>query len=316
VTHAPQFVVTAASGLSGRSKLFSAVEQLCRIVMLRNRCDARLSSLLNRNKSDRMLGNTSTSQLTLLEMPQLYSSDVTLGAPPAQLMDVSAPTVELYHQKELKAAFVFKNRGYRQQKVSDHPFANADLPTGVPVLFAGIHEVPPEAAEGYCVPKVEHFVQPLVTLETFPTAPFAYVTPEPWLHTIQSQLPQRLSDGGFQGRHESFLFGRLGATRAFHSDPVIHNVVRAPVPRVMDKCETGDAMSDSDDDDGLELNFPTSLDQVKDWLPRMESSRMPLPAVGTRHCHDNDVCRGRLDSLHMQATQFAKELPPELQLTL
>lgn len=312
----PPFVESAANGLSGRAKLFSAVEQLCRIVMLRNRCDTRLNLLQKKSKSDLQLDVGRESQLTLIEMPQLYSSDVTVGAPPARLIDTSAPTIELYHPKELKTSFVFKNKGYRQQKFSEHQFANADLPTAVPVLFAGSHEVPAESLEGYSVPKVEHFVQPLVTLETFPTVAFAFVTPEPWQHTVQSQLPQRLSNGGFQERHQSFQFGRLAATRTFHSDPVTHEVVRAPIPRTMDRPDKGDTLSDSDDDETLEVDLPTGLDQIKAWVPQIESSRMPLPESHTRHAVDNELCKVRLDALHNQGTHFISELPPELQLSL
>ncbi|CUE86147.1 Hypothetical protein, putative [Bodo saltans] len=312
---APPFVEAAANGLSGRANLFSAIEQLCRIVMLRNRCDTRLSILAKKAKADPAV-MSSRSHLTLIEMPQLYSSDVAVGAPPSLNIPFSAPTVELYHAKELKTAFVFKNKSYKQLKFSEHSYANADLPVTVPVLFAGIHEVPPESNEAYSVPKIEHFVQPLVTLETFPSMPFAYVTPEPWRHTIQSQLPQRLSSGGFQERHQTFQFGRLAATRAFHSDPSTRNIVRAAIPLRIDALEHGDALSDSDDEDALEIDRPNGLDHVKQWVPSIETSRMPIPSSGPRHAVENESCRSRLEDLHNHEKQFISDLPLEFHLAL
>jgi hypothetical protein len=312
---APPFVEAAANGLSGRANLFSAIEQLCRIVMLRNRCDTRLSILANKAKAD-PTAVSNRSRLTLIELPQLYSSDVAVGAPPSISIPFSAPTVELYHAKELKTAFVFKNKAYRQQRFSEHSFANADLPVTVPVLFAGVHEVPPESLDAYAVPKIEHFVQPLVTLETFPTLPFAFVTPEPWRHTIQSQLPQRLSDGGFQERHQTFQFGRLAATRTTHSDPSTHNIIRAAIPLRMDTLERGDSLSDSDDDEILEVDRPSGLDNVKSWVPAIETSRMPIPASGPRHAVENDLCKARLEDLLHHQKHFISELPLEFHLAL
>lgn len=312
---APRFAESAANGLSGRTNLFGAIEQLCRIVMLRNRCDARLNLLAKKARSD-PLTDIDSSALTLIEMPQLYSSDVAVGAPPSINIACSTPTVELYQTKELKTAFVFKNKSYKQQKFSDHSFANADLPVSVPVLYAGAHEVPPESLDSYSVPKVEHFVQPLVTLEAFPSMPFAFVTPEPWRHTIQSQLPQRVSDGGFCERHQMFQFGRIAPTRVPHSDPSTFSVVQAPIPRRMDTVEDGDSLSDTDDDEPLMTDLPSGLDSVKAWAPVIETFRMPIPLSGSRHGTENESCKTRLEDLQQRGRHFNNEMPPELQLGL
>lgn len=132
------------------------------------------------------------------------------------------------------------------------------------VLPAGYLEAPQSQA---LAPAIEHFVQPVITLETFPAPPFAFDCAAPYENGVRSEVPQRVSDGGFQPRFHGEAAVR---TRTYTRPDVLSLMsVSASTPKLLQERPAHHDMSDSDDDDELPAAHPAGLHEVSGWLRQL-----------------------------------------------
>lgn len=326
--HQPNYAALPANGLSGRRAAFAHIERLCRIVMLRNRLDTRLQRInkaMRQGAASDLSSSVELPRLKLLDLPLLHGSSESFESNTATFKEApSVAELRLFSRKELRVPFEFKNKGYTPLRFSDHPFANADLPEEAPVLFAGAEEVPAGCTEGQqksssgpLVPAVDHFVQPIVTLETFPMPAFAYATHLPWQHTIQSQFPQRITDGGFRPPHVSSSKSRLSSTQILHCDPMANEVFRRPLPQLLTAPKEEDQMSDDDEEVALPYDAAVlTIDSIRSWAP-VADTKIPLqPVLATRHAAENDSVSARRATMAATFTKLRDELPLDVHLLL
>lgn len=271
------FSTVAVNGMDGRKELFRVFEQISRIVLLRNRLDVRLQAL-HRKENHRLgvVGAAASANdedldaiphLALLDMcslPTSVSSTDTVQLSATGPEAPSAASISLFAPKTLAVPFEFRNQSLRQLRFADHPFQNADLPEAVEVLPAGYLEAPQSQA---LAPAIEHFVQPVITLETFPAPPFAFDCAAPYENGVRSEVPQRVSDGGFQPRFHGEAAVR---TRTYTRPDVLSLMsVSASTPKLLQERPAHHDMSDSDDDDELPAAHPAGLHEVSGWLRQL-----------------------------------------------
>ena len=224
--------------------------------------------------------------VTLLSMPSLTppptgtasvavastGTGAASGAAAAASASGEAPTsttgMEAYRAKELKVPFEFKLKDYGRLKLPEHPLATCDPPEVPPNLPAGPAEVT-ELDADRTIPAVAHFQQPLVTLETFPLYGFPFKrTVVDSTKLVRGSRPQHVDDGGCVAAHQEWDYSQRLPSQHRPYDPVMRDLVQAPLPKPLAKMAAEDHLSDDDEEDELGSAVPTSfLDVVTSWMP-------------------------------------------------
>jgi hypothetical protein len=245
------------------------------------------------------LGVRNIALLTLPALPpsstdQMQASSST-GASAAALLAEEPPTgadAEVFLEKELKVPFEFKLKHYSRFKFTDHHFATCD-PADVPPNFpAGIAEAT-EANADATVPKLQHFTQPTVTLETFPLFEFPFQRTLPHQGLVKGVDKQPVSNGGFRDPELHLDYGHAVPSFALPRDEVCRLLVAAPLPTILKAPDRADDVSDEEGEDDFELPKPSSLLAVAASLPSFAA----LPAsAGAGADTSSSTGRGRKKS--------------------
>jgi hypothetical protein len=278
---APVFATVALTGIAGRMRMATALDTLCRTTLLRLRVERRLARAAKVLKSgDKLQSFVATSQLSLLSVTSFLPSGEgafalsNLGRP-----EPSPALLDVFEPMELKAPLEFKLKAYTTLRFAEHPYSNIDNDeAGIRVLPAGVDEVPEVPS---AVPQVEHFVQPLVTLETFPVQPFAWVAAAPWDAVVLGRAQQRVGDGGVKPRHFHVNYGHSTPSVHRHVDVVSELLTVQPLPKPLRERLAEDELSDDDGEETqLPQTHPACLAAVADWLPSTDASTIsPRPAA-------------------------------------
>lgn len=173
----------------------------------------------------------------------------------------STADLETFDAKELKTPFEFRLKDYGRVRFSDHHFSNCDPPEVIANLPAGVAEVAELNADSK-VPRVEHFVQPVVTLETYPMNDFPYFRTLPQKNLVRGTQPQPVTDGGFKAPFFRAGFGHEVPSEAAHYDAAQVVMCRQPLPPPMQRRDEADDLSDDEDEGAMPINPPTSLVDV------------------------------------------------------
>ena len=320
---APNFSTVALNGITGRIRMASSLDTLCRTVLLRLRVERRLqrATKMLKQSSDKLQSVSETSQLSLVELVSfLPSSDGNFELGNLPRPEPSPAQLDVFDLKEMKVPFEYKLKAYTTLKFAEHHFSNADGDEFVRVLAAGVDEVPEQPT---IVPQIDHFVQPLVTLETFPMQPFSWVRTTPWEGVILGRAPQQLSDGGIKPRHVEVNYSHITLSLNKHLDVVREQLMVMPLPAPIREPQADDELSD---DDGEESELPTchpaGLSAIADWLPKSDQPLSPrsapsastvFPTVQTiGNCNVNSDFTSSQKHLASWLDEVTEELPPTI----
>jgi hypothetical protein len=320
----PVFSTVALNGISGRMRMATALDTLCRTVLLRLRVERRLQRAAKMLKaSDKLQSFVEASQLSLVDVVSfLPSGEGTFALTNLPRPEPSPAQLDVFDVKELKVPLEYKRKAYTTLRFAEHPYSNIDGDdSSIRVLPAGIDEVPEVPV---VVPQVDHFVQPLVTLEMFPTQPFSWVGVSPWDGVILGKAPQRISDGGAKPRHIDVNYAHITASLHRHVDVVREQLTVWPLPPPLREPQAEDELSDDDGEEAaLPSTHPSGLAAIADWLPRQEAalvsprvtaaSTVQIPTVQTiGRCTVNADFTTSQQQLADWLSEVTEELPPTI----
>ena len=310
----PSFAVPAASGIEGRMWLQQQFSHLCKIVLLRRRFSARYQKALLAQKGVSVATKRFTGDpaVVLMELPSILPAAESMSSSNSKQDAPSTSQIEIFAVKQLYTAFEYKLKGYMRQQFADHHFSNSDVSVDVPPLPAG----PLETAEvAETVVAIEHFVQPLVTLETFAMPQCGYVDSTRFQgnSAVIGSHAQPVTCAGSQPPHFSSDFCHAQPSQHCSKTFRLATVQFQPLPLPLTAKRSVDELSDSDDDNDVGLPVFQNVQDVAAWLPRPVKGKLERPVQSINAVVTHEQTFASLNELRQSILSLVNILPAEFQ---